>query len=855
MPRYDRLAITAMDLDPAAAHRGTYSCLPFPGAWKEPLRRLAQSTTGKDKASIPIRSLNEAIAAVVADCIITMTYAGYGSEDEDWLLADHEIDTSAIYALVAAWIRSQKAAPEQIQSTLADLDPNQLAWHEIELDPESPGQRQRAMRLLPMTAAAALSAPDLSCPHGELAFRRCTTDTGAELISWPPLHVEDETPYSVKITATAQTLPGHDEALLYLEFGVRRWMPTRTYLSTSNGHNVYLEASIPYLAGLRNSPHFGRARIRRCRTKNDAGESTYRNQWDDPFAAVLREAGCLNHLPDPEQLTNNPMDYLRREQRTAALVHSNSMSTNVRVSAGLPLADREPLMEWAAHVLGPGLRPVGPLPRVTTKIYTGLGRPADHTARATTIPAAVVDVVGGRLDVELFTDTTIATAHALQALSTRLGTPLPEPGQLGEKTQLIEVGPLTLGIRRPSATIAHSLDRGAGSAQRSAAAAAGERITTITAELPRAEHPTVAVVEIGHPDSYQGAQRGNDPIFAARHGLALTGRLSQFVTPVTEAPPSSRRRDDKETSDPNRERYVSAIDEIFRHLAVRPEPLPQPRPDTIPERPAMLAVWLINTNRGRTWGVRRTVPVAVLIDPTGQHVQVHAPDVGWQPWHTGMLALAERYTTAPNQTADGITAFIRQTVDETAGAYPDTLLLTHAQNLRRSWPAISNTKITVDTLTFGHDRRPITDFPGLRHVRIRTDDEHETPECFGVADTTSGQPTGLWRYRNERLYGSTGTKPSTAASALKGVSKITSTEHRDKTTAPRPTTQVWNQQFIEIFAAGLQPGDNPDYWAAVAHELRWAAPYSKVTTVLPWPLHLAKQAEEYLLPANLPTTP
>ncbi len=43
-------------------------------------------------------------------------------------------------------------------------------------------------------------------------------------------------------------------------------------------------------------------------------------------------------------------------------------------------------------------------------------------------------------------------------------------------------------------------------------------------------------------------------------------------------------------------------------------------------------------------------------------------------------------------------------------------------------------------------------------------------------------------------------------------------------------------------------GDDPLSWAALAHCQRDLADTYKSTTVLPLPLHLAKQAAEYVLP-------
>jgi hypothetical protein len=49
----------------------------------------------------------------------------------------------------------------------------------------------------------------------------------------------------------------------------------------------------------------------------------------------------------------------------------------------------------------------------------------------------------------------------------------------------------------------------------------------------------------------------------------------------------------------------------------------------------------------------------------------------------------------------------------------------------------------------------------------------------------------------------------------------------------------------------VQDGDTPEQWAGLVHDLRDAAPYVRDTTILPWPLHLAEQIEEYLLPTRI----
>lgn len=189
---------------------------------------------------------------------------------------------------------------------------------------------------------------------------------------------EDQTPFSVKIGITAQTLPTNDEVLVYLSFGVRRWLPARGKLASDHGHSVDLAPTVPYLTGVENSRHFGIARIRRKRVTDADGTSRYAPQWDDRLAPVLAEAGCLDRLPDPQQLADKPLDFLQRHGDAAALVYKTGMLSSEKVGAGLSITDREPLMRRIVAELAPV---GGELAAAVGNVsLTGLVRPSIPTA-------------------------------------------------------------------------------------------------------------------------------------------------------------------------------------------------------------------------------------------------------------------------------------------------------------------------------------------------------------------------------------------------------------------------------------------------------------------------------------------
>jgi hypothetical protein len=86
----------------------------------------------------------------------------------------------------------------------------------------------------------------------------------------------------------------------------------------------------------------------------------------------------------------------------------------------------------------------------------------------------------------------------------------------------------------------------------------------------------------------------------------------------------------------------------------------------------------------------------------------------------------------------------------------------------------------------------------------------------------------------------TADKSPTASGTVRYSSIVESTHKRDGSIRPaRPGARFWKHQLLEVAAVGLQADDDAESWAALAHDLRWAAPHYDHPTTLPWPLHLA----------------
>ncbi len=62
---------------------------------------------------------------------------------------------------------------------------------------------------------------------------------------------------------------------------------------------------------------------------------------------------------------------------------------------------------------------------------------------------------------------------------------------------------------------------------------------------------------------------------------------------------------------------------------------------------------------------------------------------------------------------------------------------------------------------------------------------------------------------------------------------------------------VWNARALELSVAAIQPGGTVQDWAALAHDLRWATSHYECVASLPWPLTVAKQLAQYIMPLDL----
>ena len=363
-------------------------------------------------------------------------------------------------------------------------------------------------------------------------------------------------------------------------------------------------------------------------------------------------------------------------------------------------------------------------------------------------------------------------------------------------------------------------------------AALNARINEIAAATDVASAETVALIEIAGKSAYDKRPL-EDPKQAIRIGFGRRGRLNQHIT----------------SDDPEKLEYKAkhALLDAIRQLGVQNE---LPHIIGLPKPIQVVGVWLIKGASGPS-KTDVQIPVFVAMSSDSSVIRATVPGLNgnWLPYGKAMLAIADGEAWGFNKDQQ-VRAYIQQTLEGDILAQGDTLLLYHAQNLRQTWPWLQNRLISRDSIAFGYDDepRPISRWPGLRIVRVRSKAPFETPEWYTLSENDEhGFTKGLFRM-GERVFASTYGKPHQFATLSKNLSKVdvwgpNEGDARD----PRPDAHAWNPGLFELTVACLQPNDTASTWAALTHELRSLALHYDEATALPLPLHLGQLMEQYVV--------
>ncbi len=890
--------------------------LALPAHWEEQLLRLyhgdmTERQSGR-RQRVPTAAINQLMRATAPDIVTVDSTARFGSENP-WLYCQDAYPTPVTNLFIATWLKSlprDAGDPETaalLMQCFRDLDTAALRWRPDRVDlleqKVSAGgtalPAPHVYRLLPDVLAERIARQDPYEHHGQqLTFRQVASRTGArgqesggaELMSnvieyVPGRRGGDGKPayYAATLRISVRTVPFSPVPRVHLAFGVRRFVTGKIYVPYGKGVSAYL---LPDNSLVHDGPRSRRFAVAMLEWKD--GTTDWRQGGAEGMLAGI---SALDALPSPDRLVKEADHWIHgRDGIRIAVGHQAAMGRHT-IGTGLMPSERRRLIEWAEQAIAPEFVPV---PKLQRSVYAR--PPKKQLRKLPSIPKNMAEKDPEERAV-ILEQRELNAAHNAQLLRERLAETLEgedltavvlfqndairdrmiaaaetELGLAGYRqvqgpeTWVWQAEHLTVRLHaRPLGALGAPLggDSVPRRGQEHDKAIEERRIAVARAMgtlRDTAPGVRLAFVELDGQDAFRHAKRRTDPKHAIRLGCADAGLVTQFIRPPDpEAEPGEALADAGL-------RAAAAWSDGLRQTGVRLVPQHTLGDALIPADLNQVAFHLVERRVDGPTGKQQFTPIAVLIRPGAKCVFAKSADMHeWVPYPELLKSLTGRVEGRKNGAEQSAltAAFIKRTLAQLRGA--PTLVLAHAQDIRKRWPWLRNSGLEPDRLGLdgGPSQRIGLYGKKLRVIRVADGSRDATAQCWAEAEERhpelegqqrGGIAMGLWRpvapCDSGRVFYSTTGKSGAQSKLTNDDAKLTPHTNASGRNAYRPTVNAWNPDLLELTVACLQPGDDAEAWAAFVHQQRFSEDYraGREGLGLPLVLHLARLADDYALP-------
>ncbi len=667
-----------------------------------------------------------------------------------WLTANAPIDLPRLRAILTNWIASvcpkgKFGGPEHGR-VLELIAPDVLAQHMHSERISLFDENRRPTSKLAFNGFS-LSVSDnidgktchLSCGQ-DLVFERVMGDgkSPCELLSQILWH--DGFPYAICLKLSTQTVPPRREVRLNVKASIRRfaqgtWVFDKGRdLSIRNDVNALVRwpgsrwCRVPY----------GRDPRRKCIDWNGAGACNLRD-----FAGI--------ELPDLIDYLHH-MDSWAQPGRELQILSPQAAAatwqTTHKVKVGLTINDKAELFEFVASCLEgiatPSPDPVCHKRRNLTRLFDESKLETDGERNAWAIANRHrLAAATGSQHIEFEFIGTQADSYELDAARKEVVAFLGPEGELDG----INIGMTT---RTPDQLLA-LLPSNSTASMRERMDAIRKALDTVHRGIPTA----CIVVLPNYSINYETEQL--DPKQAIRMGLALSGRLSQFLVPRGSGRAASEDNDPicrgnevpqdneaDEAVDTFDYRVAVAVRDLMRQLGFMHKFKDSP---ALKSSAPLYGVHLASLKKKQDWGKEALIATRLDYERGTTDALLPQLQMDWIPYWRAQLELARM--TNPLDTRDHLCAdglMLKRLIDKMKDEAPqDALLLVHSYGRIRFgawWPGISDEGLAKGPLRYGptvspgKSKTPIEDHlfdcknTNLSILRIRLGDGDEVPDYF-----------------------------------------------------------------------------------------------------------------------------
>ena len=803
--------------------------LGFPGKWKKELLVIAQKNNSKFKSEygLPTNTLKKMIDSWM-DGIVSLRPLNAFSNDEHWLAACvpfTEKRITVLFGIIKAWVvgtyisgyRVNPLVSEMARSFIAGAVKEDIAVLSLERDVVLSGNdgtvNEEAYQAIPLIAVNQLLGKNIEVNGTTLHLCYAAKN---ELISQPIEDPKSHHSYSYVFNFSVQTTPPDRHALLLCNMSIRRWVPGRfdkdKVVYSDNAINVHV-----YVGGDKY------CQIPVCYSGKDKG-----------FAWKKQDKECYDLWGfDPLVEPSNLWEEIEQGKGKYLLPFKNGMPsfTITKIGTGVPVKDKAELYQQILTILkdvvdNAEAAAAGPRRRSGLPIYKS---PQEYRTCEDFRKWVAVCAETDRIKFEIY-----GLSHdPRQALLMDLL----EEKLVNDFGHNYENSVLTVDIVRCDAGDMQTklIDNSRNGKI--------ERCDDIVEELGYADGVVACLFVIPSAEEYK---TGGDPKQVIRNAFAQTDRVVQFIVPEDEGKTVPKHK------------IENAVYDLYRQLGVT-NLLDVEKAQNHPFADVRCVGMHIFTQVHGATKKGRFLPVYVDVDLLSgkTRVQCSAFDNYSVSYREACLEMAKLFWKSDLEQlcVDACRTPAKQKLIELRNKHMDPenkaiFMATADGNSRPLWGGMSDKAIgEYDMLAeyipkqidVGAQKAPFY-LPlansGVRIARIRCNTE--VPDYFTSQRSKEessekySSATGVFKYG--KTFWSIAPKPNDPRF------NRSFTESR----VAYPTHDYAEKDMVEIYPLQLQSGDDPWDWVRYVNALRQLPIQYNQATVLPLPLHLAKNLAEYL---------
>lgn len=684
-----------------------YYSVGFPKRWFEKLTDIYKVIKEREKVTLPIESLNEAIEALPLGIIkINKVYNGKKENYNDWIMSTEPIDSKKILKLIKSWcsiefIKKGKLKEDLLKKLIKVLDDfkdEDIKIEEKYLDLSKTYINENKTAnpdgaiydVLGNYIAQTIAERQEDIIIGNEIFNFYRHKN--ELISIP-IKEYKKAYYSIKITFNVKTIIGYSKPILLIDTGIRRWSNGKFAESISWKEKT--SVLIKYNDNKFNGFTLGCDKIER-----NTKEKCY--EWAEDVKEILEDA-TIEYLPEIEEVIKNSIDYIGNNKDYTLLISYNNENTlNHPVKKGVSPKERYEVYKQIIEKFK-FLQPIA------NNNYEIIQRRLYNTKeiKEHSIKKFLEEL--SSKEKELTLEVLYINKNTPNIIFKKLFEAIDKEEEFKKDNKRDEMNIEFNGLKiNMKAIMAGDLIEPMEDIN--------SKVNEVIKFLPVNKNLTITIVEMYNKNKY----KNKDPKFAIRKGLYKTNRFNQFINTdnielleKAENPKKFKEAQGKVDSIVN-----NIFLELFRQLGIMNGSIPNLK--GTPEELEIIGFNLLSTNYNKS---RDTLafPVAVSIRTGEKGIYVKTPINDWMEYSEAILFLGSNKVNRKKCEDEEINKFFRSILND-ANENDSLLLVDISNRLNSILKDFQDKNLSVNKV--------YTEYENVRIMRVKNN--LDIPVCVGI---------------------------------------------------------------------------------------------------------------------------